>query len=61
MTYLVILLKLKTEKLKGLAESIEYVDVADYRTKVETIKNSYFPKSKASDTESNEVDLQQRT
>lgn len=43
------------EKLKGLAESIEYVDAADYRTKVETIKNSYFPKSKASDTESNEV------
>jgi len=45
----------ETEKLKGLAESIEYVDAADYRTKVETIKNSYFPKSKASDTESNEV------
>ena len=45
----------ETEKLKDLAESIEYVDAADYRTKVETIKNSYFPKSKASDTESNEV------
>ena len=45
----------ESEKLKGLAESIEYVDAADYRTKVETIKNSYFPKSKASDTESNEV------
>ena len=45
----------ETEKLKGLAESIEYVDAADYRGKVETIKNSYFPKSKASDTESNEV------
>ena len=45
----------ETEKLKGLAESIEYVDAADFRTKVETIKNSYFPKSKASDTESNEV------
>ena len=37
----------ETEKLKGLAESIEYVDAADYRTKVETIKNSYFPKSKS--------------
>ena len=43
------------EKLKGLAESIEYVDAADYRGKVETIKNSYFPAQKASDTESNEV------
>ena len=38
------------EKLKGLAESIEYVDAADYRGKVETIKNSYFPAQKASDT-----------
>merc|ERR1711871_190969 len=43
------------EKLKGLAESIEYVDAADYRGKAETIKNSYFPAQKASDTESNEV------
>ena len=43
------------EKLKGLAESIEYVDADDYRGKVETIKNSYFPAQKASDTESNEV------
>ena len=43
------------EKLKGLAESIEYIDAADYRGKVETIKNSYFPAQKASDTESNEV------
>ena len=46
----------EAEKLKGLAESIEYVDAADYRGKVETIKNSYFPpKSNASDNESNEV------
>ena len=43
------------EKLKGLAESIEYIDAADYRGKVETIKNSYFPAQKASDNESNEV------
>merc|ERR1711871_1538517 len=43
------------EKLKGLAESIEYVDAADYRGKAETLKNSYFPAQKASDTESNEV------
>ena len=45
----------EAEKLKGLAESIEYVDAADYRTKVETIKNSYFPAKQASETESNEV------
>ena len=45
----------EAEKLKGLAESIEYVDAADYRGKVETIKNSYFPAQKASDNESNEV------
>ena len=45
----------ETEKLKGLAESIEYVDAADYRGKVETLKNSYFPAQKASDNESNEV------
>ena len=43
------------EKLKGLAESIEYVDAADFRGKVETIKNSYFPAQKVSDNESNEV------
>ena len=32
------------------------MDAADYRGKVETLKNSYFPpKSTASDNESNEV------
>ena len=45
----------EAEKLKGLAESIEYVDAADYRGKVETLKASSFPAQKASDTESNEV------
>ena len=45
----------EAEKLKGLAESIEYVDAADYRGKVETLKASYFPAQKASDNESNEV------
>ena len=45
----------ETEKLKGLAESIEYKDAESFRTSVETLKNSYFPKAKASDTESNEV------
>src|SRR6056300_530073 len=45
----------ESEKLKGLAESIEYKDAASFRTSVETLKNSYFPKTKASDNESNEV------
>ena len=37
------------DKLKGLAESIEYNDADDFRKKVETIKSSYFPKTKAND------------
>ena len=45
----------ESEKLKGLAESIEYKDADSFRTSVETLKNSYFPKTKASETESNEV------
>ena len=45
----------ETEKLKGLAESIEYKDAESFRTSIETLKNSYFPKAKASETESNEV------
>lgn len=45
----------ESEKLKGLAESIEYKDADSFRKSVETLKNSYFPKAKASDTESNEV------
>jgi len=45
----------EVEKLKGLAESIEYKDADSFRKSVETLKNSYFPKSKASDNESNEV------
>ena len=45
----------ESEKLKGLAEGIEYKDAASFRTSVETLKNSYFPKTKASETESNEV------
>ncbi len=44
----------ESEKLKGLAESIEYKDADSFRKSVETLKNSYFPKAKASD-ESNEV------
>ena len=45
----------ETEKLKGLAEGIEYKDADSFRKSVETLKNSYFPKAKASETESNEV------
>src|SRR6056300_805791 len=45
----------EVEKLKGLAESIEYKDAYSFRKSVETLKNSYFPKAKASDNESNEV------
>src|SRR6056300_48756 len=45
----------ESEKLKGLAESIEYKDADSFRTSIETLKNSYFPKTKASETESNEV------
>ena len=36
------------DKLKSLAENIEYNDAEDFKKKVETIKDSYFPKSKAS-------------
>jgi len=45
----------ESEKLKGLAESIEYKDAASFRKSVETLKNSYYPKAKAKDTESNVV------
>ena len=45
----------EVDKLKGLAESIEYKDADSFRKSVETLKNSYYPKAKASDTESNEV------
>ena len=45
----------ESEKLKGLAESIEYKDAESFRASVETLKNSYYPKAKASETESNEV------
>src|SRR6056300_670160 len=45
----------ESEKLKGLAESIENKGADSFRKSVETLKNSYFPKAKASDNESNEV------
>ena len=37
------------DKLKGLAETIEYNGADDFRKKIETIKDSYFPKTKAND------------
>jgi len=43
------------EKFKGLAENIEYKDAADFRKKVETVKESYFPRKKATSEESNDV------
>ena len=44
------------EKFKGLAENIDYKDAADFRTKVETVKESYFPKKKVvSEDETNNV------
>jgi len=43
------------EKFKGLAETIEYKDAADFRKKVETVKESYFPKKKVVSEESNDV------
>jgi len=45
----------EVDKLTGLAEGIEYKDADSFRKSVETLKNSYYPKAKASDTESNEV------
>ena len=35
----------EVEKFAELAESVEYENVEDYRLKLETIKDSYFPKA----------------
>ena len=45
----------EAEKLKKLAESIEYKDAESFRKSVETLKNSYYSKQKRVITESNEV------
>ena len=45
----------ETEKLKGLAEGIEYKDADSFRKSIETLKDSYFPKAEASDKQANEV------
>ena len=42
------------DKFKGLAENIEYKDAIDFRKKLETVKESYFPRTRASE-ESNDV------
>ena len=44
------------EKFKGLAETIEYTDAADFRKKVETVKESYFPKKKVVSESTDEAD-----
>ena len=43
------------EKFKGLAETIEYKDASDFRKKIETVKESYFPRKKVVSEESNDV------
>ena len=40
----------EVEKFAGLTESIEYTSAEDFREKVETIKEGYFPKAKATTT-----------
>ena len=41
----------EVEKFVGLAESVEYEDSKDYRKKLQTIKESYFPRHNAKDDE----------
>ena len=41
----------EVEKFAGLAENINYENEADFREKVETIKESYFPKAQASNND----------
>jgi hypothetical protein len=43
-------------KIKELSESIEFVSEEDYKEKVESLKESYFPSTKKVLTEENEVD-----
>lgn len=41
----------EVEKIKSLAEGIEFISVEDYTSKIETLKESYFPKSIPSNEE----------
>ena len=43
------------DKFNGLAENVEYNSADDFRKKVETLKASYFPKSKSTGDEVNDV------
>ena len=43
------------DKFNGLAENVEYNSASDFRKKVETLKASYFPKSKSTGDEVNDV------
>ena len=43
------------DKFNGLAENVEYNSASDFRKKVETLKTSYFPKSKSIGDEVNDV------
>ena len=44
------------EKFEKMAENVEYDSAEKFREKLETIKESYFPKTKAEITESDSVD-----
>lgn len=40
------LVKVDSAKIKELAENVEFINENDFRTKVETLKESYFPGTK---------------
>ena len=44
----------QAEKMKGLAEGVEFETIDQYREKLETIKESYFPKVRATGAEKEE-------
>ena len=46
----------ETEKLKELAENIEFKDEQDFSKKLDTIKESYFPKTKSAPSSKEDVD-----
>ena len=46
----------ETEKLKELAENIEFKDEQDFSKKLDTIKESYFPKAKSEPSSKEDVD-----
>ncbi len=46
----------ETEKLKELAENIEFKDEQDFSKKLDTIKESYFPKTKSEPSSKEDVD-----